>query len=398
VTTIAQERGAGAEPAPSFGPLVDPHPRARQACARVAAVTRGGVPDRVPFIDSYWNEFADRYRRERGLPAEASLPERFDHDYCILAPVMGPWPSEARVISREPDGSVISRDEFGLLEKAWETRQGVPQHLGGAIKEKRDLDRLPFEDPTDPARSDAIAARLPEVSRSCCPTFKLGGPFSRSWRLRGLAQFLTDIGEDPPFAAAMVDRMTDHLIAVGIAVVKRLDWPRVHMHIADDFASTGSPLFSPAVYESIFLPRLKRMVDCFHGLGFRISYESEGNVWPMLDLLDASGIDGLAHMEPRAGMTIARIRERKGGRFFIMGNVCNTQVLPSNDRGRIAREVLRVLRSATDGHYMGLSAHSIGSDVTSDTYDYFFQLMDRHGRYPLDLAGLEEEVRREESR
>jgi hypothetical protein len=97
----------------------------------------------------------------------------------------------------------------------------------------------------------------------------------------------------------MVGRMTDHLIAVGTFAVKTLDWPPVHMHIADDFASTSAPLFSPATYERVFLPNLKKMVDAFHALGFRISYESEGNVYPMLDLLDASGVDGLAFMEPR---------------------------------------------------------------------------------------------------
>jgi uroporphyrinogen decarboxylase len=160
------------------------------------------------------------------------------------------------------------------------------------------------------------------------------------------------------------------------------------MHIADDFASTFAPLVSPGAYERIFLPNLRRMVDAFHALGFRVSYESEGNIGPMLDLLDASGVDGLAHMEPRAGMTIAGIRARFGKRFFVMGNVCNTLVLPSNDRAAIAREVHRVLSAAGEGGYLGLSAHSIATDVTSDTYDWFFGLMDRYGRYPLRLDGL----------
>jgi hypothetical protein len=133
------------------------------------------------------------------------------------------------------------------------------------------------------------------------------------------------------------------------------------------------------------------MVDAFHGLGFRISYESEGNIAPMLDLLDASGVDGLAHMEPRAGMEIGTIRERFGGRFFVMGNVCNTLVLPSNDRRTIAREVRRVLRAATDGGYLSLSAHSVGPDVSSDAYDWFFLLMDRFGRYPIRLDDLDRE-------
>ena len=66
-------------------------------------------------------------------------------------------------------------------------------------------------------------------------------------------------------------------------------------------------------------------------------------------------IDGLANMEPRAGMRIERIRERFGDRFFVWGNICNTEVLPSNQQDQIRHEVNRVLSAATDGGYMGLS-------------------------------------------
>ena len=187
----------------------------------------------------------------------------------------------------------------------------------------------------------------------------------------------------------MTARMTDHLIAVGTAAADRLDWPRLQLHIADDFAATAAPLLSPRSYERIFLPNLVKMVERFHGRGLRISYESEGNVGPMLDLLDAAGVDGLCYMEPRAGMHLERIRERFGSRFFFIGNICNTKVLPSGDRRAIAREVHRVLSASADGGYMGLCAHSVGTDVTSDAYDYFFALMDRFGRYPLELRRLE---------
>jgi len=373
--------------------VIDAHPRAKLARERVARVVRGETPDRVPFIDSYWPEFADRYRAERGLAPEASLAERFDHDLVLLAPAMGPWPAEARELRREADGYLISRDEYGLVIRTHESRQVVPQHLECRIQRRSDLDRFPFEDPRDPARSAEIESAIDGVCRRFCPVFKLGGPFSRSWRLRGLERFLEDIAEDEGFVKEIVGRLTDHLIAVGRSVVERLEWPRVHMHIADDFASTFAPLISPRSYERIFLPNLRKMVEAFHGLGFRISYESEGNVYPMLELLDQSGVDGLTNMEPRAGMTIERIRERCGDRFFVMGNVCNTQVLPSNDRRRIAREVYRVLRASVPGRYLGLSAHSVGPDVSPDAYDYFFGLMDRYGRYPMDLGGLEAELK-----
>jgi uroporphyrinogen decarboxylase len=364
------------------------HPRALKAYERVRAVLDGRLPDRVPFFDNYWPEFRQLYLTERGLPPETDLREHFDHDFVLMPPVMGPWPSRAATLGRDDGGRVLRRDDFGLVTADLTDTMTMPTHVECAVKERRDLDRLSFEDPADESRTAQIARDLPEVCTRFCPVLKLGGPFSRTWRLRGLQQFLEDLAADEPFAREMVGRMTDHLIAVGRAAVERTDLPRVQLHVADDFASRQAPLLSPATYERVFLPNLARLVAAFHALGFKVSYESEGNTWPMLDLVEEAGVDGLAYMEPRAGMRIERVRKRFGDRFFFLGNVCNVRVLPSGDRGRVAREVYRVLSASAEGGYMGLSAHSIGTDVSADTYDYFWGLMDRFARYPMDLEPL----------
>jgi hypothetical protein len=374
--------------------MIRSHPRAQLAVDRVRAVISGNRPDRVPFSDGFWPEFTRRYRSDRGLPGEAPLPEHFDFDYVSpCTPLHGPWPSQAGPVGSDSAGYLIRRSEYGLITREIPGTTAVPQNVDCRVREKRDLDRFPFEDPRDPARFAAVEKALPKICTRFCPVMKLGGPFSRSWQMRGISQFLLDIAADLPFAREMVDRITDHMIAVGLAAIDLLNPPPILWHLADDFASTGAPLFSPRVYEEVFLPNLKKMVAALHARGFKVSYESEGNVAPMLDLLDESGIDGLAHMEPRAGLYMHEIRERFGDRFFFMGNLCNARVLPSNDRKQIAEEVYRVLSAATDGHYMGLSAHSIAPDVSSDAYDYFWRLMDRYGRYPIDLEGLRREIR-----
>jgi len=363
-------------------------PRARLAVARVRAVLDGRRPDRIPFCDSYWPEFRTRYLQDRGLPPNTSLPTHFDHDLQEMAPTMGPWPSDRADLGTDREGHRLQRDDFGLVTRTCPGPTTMSQQIDCKIKRIADLDRFPFEDAAATERFSGLRQALPEVCSRVCPVLKSGGPFSRSWRLRGLQQFLLDLAADPPFAAEIVRRVTDHLIAVTLAAARSLDFPRVLVHIADDFAATRGPLLSPKAYEDILLPNLKRMVDAFHGEGFRVSYESEGNVSPMLDLLDDAGVDGLVNMEPRAGMFLEHIRERFADRFFVWGNVCNVNVLPSGNPAAIRAEVQRVLAAASDGRYMGLSAHSIGPDVSSDAYDLFWNLMDRFGRYPIDLAGL----------
>ncbi|KPK60658.1 MAG: hypothetical protein AMK73_08060 [Planctomycetes bacterium SM23_32] len=368
------------------------HPRALEAYERVRAVLAGRLPGRVPFFDNYWPQFRTRYLAERGLPPDTDLRERFDHDLVLMVPVMGPWPSRAAELGRDRQGRTLRRDDFGLVTADLPGAMAMPVHLEHAVKERCDLDRLPFEDPAAEGRFERLVTELPQVCTRYCPVLKLGGPFSRTWRLRGLQRFLEDLAADEPFAREMVQRMTDHLIAVGLAAVERAGIPRVQLHIADDFASRRAPLVSAATYERVFLPNLKRLVAAFHALGFRVSYESEGNTWPVLELLDEADIDGLAYMEPRAGMRVERVRERFGDRFFFLGNVCNVHVLPGGVRRSIAREVHRVLSSAAEGGYMGLSAHSVGPDVSPEAYDYFWGLMDRFGHYPIDLGTLASEA------
>ena len=363
-------------------------PRAQLAHDRVRAVIDGKRPDRIPFSDSYWTEFRVRYLQERGLPSDTSLSEHFDHDIQVLTPIMGPWPSDRADLGIDADGNRLSRDDFGLVTRTCPGPTTMSQQVECKIKRAADLDRFPFEDPRDVTRFAGVERALPKACSRFCPVLKTGGPFSRTWRLRGLQQFLLDLAGDPPFAAEMVRRMTDHLIAVAVNAAERLAFPRVLLHIADDFAATHGPLLSPRTYEDILFPNLKRMVEAFHEQQFRVSYESEGNVSPMLDLLEAAGVDGLANMEPRAGVLLEDIRDRFGDRFFVWGNICNVNVLPRGDPGAIRREVHRVLAAAQDGGYMGLSAHSIGPDVSSDAYDLFWKMMDQSGRYPIDLGEL----------
>ncbi|GAH18506.1 unnamed protein product, partial [marine sediment metagenome] len=46
---------------------------------------------------------------------------------------------------------------------------------------------------------------------------KVGGPYSRTSRLRGTEQFMMDIAEDPQYVRALVEKVTYHLTQVGLA-------------------------------------------------------------------------------------------------------------------------------------------------------------------------------------
>ena len=102
-------------------------------------------------------------------------------------------------------------------------------------------------------------------------------------------------------------------------------------------------------------------------------------------LIDA-GVDIFATMEPRAGMDIVKIKEKYGDKLSFIGNICNVIVLPKGSKQDIKKEVLRVLSVAEEGGYIGGSAHSVGSDIPVENYEYMIELFREYGMYPLKLG------------
>jgi uroporphyrinogen decarboxylase len=140
----------------------------------------------------------------------------------------------------------------------------------------------------------------------------------------------------------------------------------------------------PRTYEKMIYPHMKRMCQAYKRAGAaKIVFHSDGRIEdPVLELLMDCGVDGIQPVEPKAGMDVARLRERFGHRLALLGGMCNAHVLPHGDRAEIAREVDRVL-SAGNGGGLAIGSHSIAPDVSVETYDYYHSLVQERAGYPL---------------
>ena len=50
-----------------------------------------------------------------------------------------------------------------------------------------------------------------------------------------------------------------------------------------DFASKGRPMFSPALFERLLVPRLRRISDACDRAGAKHLFASDGKLWPVAD-------------------------------------------------------------------------------------------------------------------
>lgn len=335
-------------------------------------------PDRVPLHDSFWLEFVAAWRAEKGLPADADISDYYGLDVRVVAPDETPFPSQAAVLKQDGDREV-SRTGWGVVQrrrlsgKFFETVQ-VP------LADKARADRLAFESPLLDCRY-APAEQVEVLKGRYCAFVKTGGPYLRTSNLRGTAQWLIDLVEDEPFALELAMRVTRHIAAVGLEAIRRYGLFHTGIWFYDDMGCNLGPMFSPRVFERVFLPCYQWM--CAQYRATRVAHillHCDGNIEPILDMLVGAGIQGLHPVEPKAGMDAVKLRGRYGTSLALLGGLDNARVIPRGSRRELEAHVRHVLEAGTEGGLV-IGTHSIGPDVSVARYDLLHRLIRESGTY-----------------
>ncbi len=118
--------------------------------------------------------------------------------------------------------------------------------------------------------------------------------------------------------------------------------------IACDIAHKEGPLVSPRFMTDHYFPRVKRIVEAYNDHGMKALYHSEGNLWPMLDDLVATGICGLNPLEPHSHMDAKDVRA-KYDNLALWGGVDNSFLLVNGTTGQVRRRVEELIGFGKDG-------------------------------------------------
>ncbi len=337
-------------------------------------------PDRLPVYDSFWGGFQDCWRARYRRPDSANILDDYWIALGVPVAVETLFPSQARELKREGPW-VYSNDGWGRVVRA---RQGATfaETVETALRDPADLDRLTFEPSDMDSRYAAFVDEVEHHRRKGRAVFvKIGGPFIRSSFLRGEADFLMDMAADEVFARGIVERVGEHLLQIGLESLRRANAYDTGVWIYDDMCSRNAPMFSPRTFERVLMPTYERMISTLKSAGARwVILHCDGNLMPLLDLLMQAGIDGINPVEPAAGMDATALLIRYPGRLRLIGGLCNTHVLPSNDPERIRRHVEAVIDAGRDGGLI-IGTHSIGPDVSLASYELYRQIVAADGNY-----------------
>ena len=145
-------------------------------------------------------------------------------------------------------------------------------------------------------------------------------------------------------------------------------------------------MMSPTHFEEFVLPRMKKAVDAIHEEGALCIKHTDGNLWPILDMLVDSGIDAINPLEPVAGMDIGEVKAAYGDRVCLMGNIDCGELLSHGTVTQVEEAVRECIAAAAPGGgFILSSSNSIHSSVDPDNYLAMVQAGKKFGAYPLDL-------------
>ena len=199
-----------------------------------------------------------------------------------------------------------------------------------------------------------------------------------------LDNLLVDFLENPRLAHEVLEIVNEFAVALARRAVRA---GADLVMLGDDYAYKSGPMMSPAVYKTFLQHRLARVVQAVHEEGAFCVKHSDGNLWPILDMILDTGVDGINPLEPVAGMDIGEVKRKYGDRVCLIGNIDCGELLSWGTPQQVTRTVRDTIRQAAPGGgYIMSSSNTIHSSVKPENYRAMVAATHRYGTYPLRLG------------
>jgi uroporphyrinogen decarboxylase len=280
-----------------------------------------------------------------------------------------------KAVSHNADGSYV--DEWGVTY--FPSAEAVAHPVRGPIVT---LDDARAWTPPDPNAAGRLG-RLPDLvsrykgKRAIC--FHHRAAFMWSAYLMGLDNILLNFLAEPE----LVDLVMEKVLCCNMQIVRHAIRAGAEVIIlGDDYAGNHGPLMSPSHFGRFVLPRLKRMIAMIHDEGALCIKHSDGNLYPLLEMIISAKPDGINPIEPAAGMQLKRVKQLVGDRVCITGNIDCAHLLPHGTVDEV-REAVRqaIADAAPGGGYILTSSNSIHSSCAPQNFIAMVRACHEFGQY-----------------
>ena len=240
----------------------------------------------------------------------------------------------------------------------------------------------PDADLTDPAAYPPWFTLALRTARERCPDASVHAevfsPFTHLMELFGYESTLMALLEAPGRCHAFLDLFA-RVAAAQVQLYAACEPDAVLVSSA--FAGAG--FISRGMYREFVVPYEQRLAAAIHALGLPSYVHTCGAIGDRLDLMAATGADGIDTLDPPPLGTVdlAEAKARWGDRFFFKGNLdAVNEMLRADDAAFEAAVLDRLRIGAPGGGYILSSACSVAPAVRPARLQRMVALAEQHAR------------------
>jgi uroporphyrinogen decarboxylase len=356
------------------------------------ALTRTGLPDRVPLQFDLSRSLALRFAEKLGVPAHFTTAYYEDVTYRISCNalrlamgsdcvVVGAGLPRGHVHAMDPQGNFVN--EFGMRMRPGPLYMEVVVHPLAGVRDVEAVARFPFPDPLADGRFDDAERDLAAYRGDF---FVVGDMeltmFDMMQQLVGMEQLLVDMAQGEPYVEILIDKCKDFALSVG----KRLVSMGVDgIWCGDDFGGQHGMLISPRMWRRYFKERYRQVYAELKATNPHvvIIQHCDGAVAPILGEWIDVGLEVFNPVQPGVpGHEPSELKAAFGGRVSFWGAIDQQRLLPFGSPAKIAADArAKIAALGAGGGYMASPAHIIQADTPMVNVEAFIQAVQRYGEY-----------------
>ena len=341
---------------------------------RVLTVLNGQIPDRVPHFEWEINSPVVTALTNGGTYDD--LVELLDIDAVVVG----------AEYHKESIGDNLILNEWGVTFAKGAVERSLPVDALAPIRSWQDFEKWSAPDPLTPSRFESAKRRIERFKDKRAIILYVRDVWSYPRDLMGYMELFIACLEQPDLVSAVVEKCIDHTLKV---VERFVEMGVEVVFTGDDIADNRMTLISPELWEDLFMPHFRKLVEAFHSFGLYYWKHSDGNIMSIMDMLVDAGIDGIDPIDPLGNMDLALIKEKYGDSIAIKGNVDCVDVLVNGPKEAVIQAVKECIRIAgPGGGYVCSSSNTIHTGVKPILYKTMVEAIHTYGTYPLDMEKL----------
>lgn len=355
---------------------------------RIKAILNFEEPDRIGMHDEFWLETIRRWKKEGGLPLDASEPPE-GADYKYIAPnyfdmdmtfvEIDPSPRfESKVVSIEGD-SVIIIDEWGQKKRSWVHDKARRQVIDNIVKSEEDWEKIrdrfqpSLDRIVDPPYRDL--KKLKEYEKFIM--LLIYNPWEWGFRIIGFTNLIRNIYRNPAFVKRMFDTLVNFQSELMKIVIDEGVVDGIWMW--GDSAYNSGPFISPEKYKELITPVHKIFNNIAKKHDLPVLIHTDGDVTLLIPQFIEAGIACLNPIESDV-MDIVRLKEEYGDKLVFCGGIDVRKLSEGPEKAK-KETIEKIKKVAYGGGFIYHSDHSVPPTVSFESYMASLKIIKKYGRY-----------------